>query len=262
MKKKWKVLLVLCLTILGVVIATYVNSKTAQAAPNTTGIPNVNISVDGKQSTPKDYVSNIKLLIFLTALTLLPSFLIMMTCFVRIVVTFSFLKSAIGAQQAIPNQVMVGLALFLTVFIMMPVYNQINDSAFKPYMENKITQQEAIDKGSKPLREFMLKQTRQKDLELFLEAGKYDRSKITKDNVPLTAVVPAFAIGELKKGFEIGFLIYLPFLIIDMVVASVLMSMGMFMLPPAMVSLPFKLLLFVMVDGWYLLVKSLISSFM
>lgn len=262
MKKKWKVLLVFFLTLVGILAVGYIHTRVAQAAPTAPAIPNVNISVDGKQATSKEYVSNIKLLIFLTLLTLLPSFLIMMTSFVRIVITFSFLKSAIGAQQAIPNQVMIGLAIFLTIFIMAPVYNQVNDTAFKPYMENKITQEEAITKGSKPLREFMLKQTRQKDLELFIEAGKYDKTKMDRNNVPMTVVVPAFAIGELKKGFEIGFLIYLPFLIIDMVVASVLMSMGMFMLPPAMVSLPFKLLLFVMVDGWYLLVKSLITSFM
>lgn len=235
--------------------------KNAYAVPNA-GLPDVNISLGGEEGTPTQYVTNIKLLIMLTILTLLPSFLIMMTSFVRIVVTFSFLKSAIGVQQAIPNQILIGLALFLTIFIMQPVYTEINDNAFKPYMENKITQEAAIENGCKPLREFMLKQTREKDLKLFLEAGNYDQSNIERETIPMTVVIPAFAISELKTAFEIGFLIYLPFMIIDMVVASVLMSMGMFMLPPAMMSLPFKLLLFVMVDGWYLLVKTLIMSFM
>ena len=165
------------------------------------------------------------------------------------------------AQQSIPNQILIGLALFLTIFIMQPVYSEINNNAFKPFMENTITQDEAMEAGSKPLREFMLKQTRQKDLELFIETSKLDKEEITRDNIPLTVVIPAFAISELKTAFQIGFLLFLPFLIIDMVVASVLMSMGMFMVPPVMVALPFKLLLFVMVDGWYLMVKSLIMSF-
>ena len=267
MKKKWRVLILTLLIVVSAGVVFTVMTKTASAAPaagssSTSLLPNVNISVDGKQATAKDYVSDIKLLILMTILTLLPSFLIMMTSFTRIVVTFSFLKSAIGAQQAIPNQILIGLALFLTIFIMKPVYTEINTNAFQPYMESKISQEEAIERGSKPLRTFMLKQTREKDLKLFLEAGKYDQSKLTKDNIPMSVVVPAFAISELKTAFEIGFLIYLPFLVIDMVVASVLMSMGMFMLPPAMVSLPFKLLLFVMVDGWYLLVKTLVASFM
>jgi flagellar biosynthetic protein FliP len=185
----------------------------------------------------------------------------MMTSFARIIVTFSFLKSALGVAQSIPNQVLIGLALFLTVFIMAPVYNDINNNAIKPYLDNKITQQQAIDAGSKPIRNFMLKQTRTKDLKLFVDIAKLDKSKTTADNVPLYVVIPAFAISELKTAFIIGFLLYIPFLIIDLVVSSVLMSMGMFMLPPVMVSIPFKLLLFVMVDGWYLIVKSLIISF-
>lgn len=233
----------------------------ANAAPATVDLPNVNIDVGGA-GTSNDYVSNIKLLIFFTVLSVLPSIVIMATSFTRIVVVFSFLKSAIGATQSIPNQILTGLAIFLTVFIMMPVYTQMNEKAIKPYLDNTITQQQAIDEGSKPLREFMYKQTRQKDLELFVEiANLPNADKLDKDTVPMYVIIPAFAISELKTAFEIGFLIYLPFLLIDIVVGSVLMSMGMFMLPPAMVSLPFKLLLFVMVDGWYLLVKSLIMSF-
>lgn len=233
--------------------------KSVSAEP--INIPNVNISVGGESTSPQNYVDNIKLLIILTILTLLPSIIIMMTSFTRIIVVFSFLKNALGAQQSIPNQILIGLALFLTIFIMQPVYSEINNNAFKPFMENTITQDEAMEAGSKPLREFMLKQTRQKDLELFIETSKLDKEEITRDNIPLTVVIPAFAISELKTAFQIGFLLFLPFLIIDMVVASVLMSMGMFMVPPVMVALPFKLLLFVMVDGWYLMVKSLIMSF-
>jgi flagellar biosynthesis protein FliP len=229
------------------------------AAPETLPVPKINFSVDGA-SSPKDYVGNIKILIFLTILTMLPSFIIMMTSFTRIIITLSFLKSALGAQQSIPSQILIGLALFLTIFIMAPTYNEINDKALKPYLENKISQEQAVEAGAKPLREFMLKQTNQKDLKLFIETAKLGE-EVTKDNVPLYVVVPAFAISELKTAFKIGFLLYIPFLIIDLVVSSILMSMGMFMLPPVMISLPFKLLLFVMVDGWYLLVKSLIASF-
>jgi flagellar biosynthesis protein FliP len=224
-------------------------------------IPDLNISIGDESTSPQNYVDNIKLLITLTILTLLPSIIIMMTSFTRIVVVFSFLKNALGATQSIPNQILTGLAIFLTIFIMRPVYTEINNTAFEPFMANEITQEAAMENASKPLREFMLKETRQKDLELFIETSDLDSEEITKENIPLTVVIPAFAISELKTAFQIGFLIYLPFLIIDMVVASVLMSMGMFMISPVMVSLPFKLLLFVMVDGWNLLVKSLITSF-
>ncbi|PRR86611.1 Flagellar biosynthetic protein FliP precursor [Clostridium luticellarii] len=231
----------------------------AHAAPTDFPIPNVNVSVDNA-STPQQYVGNIKLLIVLTILTLLPSFVMMMTSFVRIIVVFGFLRNAIGTQQSPPNQVLVGLALFMTVFIMLPVYGKINSTAIQPYLNNQITQEQAIETGAKPLREFMLRQTRQKDLKLFVDNAKLNY-KVTKDNAPLYVVIPAYMISELKTAFQIGFLLYIPFMIIDLVIASVLMSMGMFMLPPVMISLPFKLLLFVMVDGWYLLVKSLIASF-
>lgn len=256
MKRNRNIILVLAVVLVSILSFTYV----AKASPTTIPVPNVNISVDGKTNSPKDYVDNIKLLIMLTILTLLPSFIIMMTSFTRIIVVFSFLKTGLGAQQSIPNQILIGLAIFLTLFIMAPVYNQVNENALKPYMENKISQDKAMEEGSKPLREFMLKQTRQKDLKLFMETAKLG-DNITKDNVPLYVVVPAFAISELKTAFQIGFLLFIPFLLIDLVVASVLLSMGMMMLPPVMVSMPFKLLLFVMVDGWYLIVKSMILSF-
>jgi flagellar biosynthetic protein FliP len=250
------------LVLSAVAILVTIHSYVAFAAPSAAAnipIPKVNLTVDGGASSPADYVNNIKLLLLLTLLTLLPSFLMMVTSFTRIIVSFSFLKSALGVAQSIPNQVLIGLALFLTIFIMMPVYNKIDNDAIQPYLKNKITQQQAIDAGSKPIREFMLKQTYVKDLQLF--AGMANIKGMTKDNVPLYVVIPAFAISELKTAFEIGFLLYIPFLIIDLVVSSVLMSMGMFMLPPVMVSIPFKLLLFVMVDGWYLVVKSLVMSF-
>lgn len=230
------------------------------AAPQTTiPVPKINLSVDGT-NTPKDYVDNIKLLLILTILTLLPSIVVMMTSFVRIIVVLGFLRSALGTQQSPPNQVLTGLAMFMTIFIMTPTLTTINNNAVKPYLSNTITQDKAIEEGSKPLRDFMLKQTRQKDLKLFMEAAKLG-TNITKENVPLYVAVPAFMISELKTAFQIGFLLFLPFLIIDLVVASVLMSMGMMMLPPVMVALPFKLLLFVMVDGWYMIVKSLLVSF-
>lgn len=252
-KKKYLFMVLLVFTLI------FAFNESVSAEP--INIPDINLQVGGESTSPQNYVDNIKLLIILTILTLLPSIIIMMTSFTRIIVVFSFLKNALGAQQSIPNQILIGLALFLTIFIMQPVYSEINENAFKPFMDNTITQEEAMEAGSKPLREFMLKQTRQKDLELFIESSKLNKEEITRDNIPLTVVIPAFAISELKTAFQIGFLLFLPFLIIDMVVASVLMSMGMFMVPPVMVSLPFKLLLFVMVDGWYLMVRSLIMSF-
>ncbi|ENK0837395.1 flagellar type III secretion system pore protein FliP [Clostridium botulinum] len=257
MKRRNNRIMFMVLLALGIV---FFYSMKAYAAPqNTMPIPKINISVDNANN-PTEYVDNIKLLIMLTVLTLLPSFIVMMTSFVRTIVVFGFLRNAMGTQQSPPNQVMIGLALFLTLFIMQPIYSEINNKAIQPYMKNKITQEQAVEIGAKPLRQFMLKQTRQKDLKLFVDLAK-PNFKVTKDNAPLYIVVPAFIISELKTAFQIGFLLFIPFLIIDLVVASVLMSMGMFMLPPVMISLPFKLLLFVMVDGWYLLVKSLVMSF-
>lgn len=256
MNKRSSKIFIAILAILCISVFTVTN---VHAAPQNLTVPNVNMSIDNS-STPQQYVSNIKLLIVLTMLTLLPSFIMMMTSFVRIIVVFGFLRNAMGTQQSPPNTVLIGLALFLTVFIMLPVYNKINTNAIQPYLNNKITEEQAIDAGAKPLRDFMLKSTYKKDFQLFIDEAKLNY-KVTKDNAPLYVVVPAYMISELKTAFQIGFLLYIPFMVIDLVVASVLMSMGMFMLPPSMISLPFKLLLFVMVDGWYLLVKSLIISF-
>ena len=209
----------------------------------------------------QEFTPLIKLFIVMTFMMFLPTIIFMMTSFVRIIITFSFLKSALGAQQSIPNQILVGIALVLTIFIMSPVVDKINKEAIQPYREEKITFQEGIEKAQIPMKEFLLKQTRDEDIKLFLDSARIDKNDATRENLPLQVLVPAFAISELKTAFQIGFLIYLPFLLIDLVVSSALMSMGMFMLPPAMVSLPFKLLLFIMVDGWNLLIKSLILSF-
>ena len=252
------------LTILIVFAVMMLASTKVYAAPqenNNITIPKVNISLDNT-NTPKGYVDDLKILIGLTVLALLPSIVVMMTSFTRIIVVFGFLRNAMNTQQSPPNQVLVGLALFLTFFIMFPTASTINKNAVQPYLNNKITQEQALAEGEKPIREFMYNVTRQKDLKLFIDASKIDTKNLTKDNIPMHIVVPAFIISELKTAFEIGFLLYIPFVIIDIVVSSILMSMGMFMLPPTMISLPFKLLLFIMADGWHLLVQSLIQSYM
>lgn len=210
--------------------------------------------------TPGEVVDSVKLLVLLTLLSLAPAFLVMVTSFTRIIVVLSLLRAALGVQQAPPSQILIGLALFLTVFIMAPTYKQINEQAVQPYLQNRISQQEAQDLAAGPLKDFMLRQTREKDLALFVNLAKIEKPERPED-VPLHVVIPSFIISELKTAFEIGFLLYVPFVVIDMAVASILMSMGMFMLPPVMISLPFKLLLFVMVDGWHLVVKSLVESF-
>ena len=207
----------------------------------------------------QNYSLSLQTLILLTALSFLPTIVLMMTSFTRIIIVLSLLRQAIGAQSSPPNQILLGLALFLTFFIMSPVLDRVYGEAYKPLSENKITMQQALDKGSVPIREFMLKQTREADLAMFLNlAGK----KVANPNeIPMSVLIPSFMTSELKTGFQIGFSIFIPFLVIDMVVASVLMAMGMMMLPPSIVSLPFKLMLFVLVDGWQLLIGSLANSF-
>ncbi|MDQ0217063.1 flagellar biosynthetic protein FliP [Peribacillus cavernae] len=211
-------------------------------------------------SDPANVSSSVKLLLLLTVLSLAPSILILMTCFTRIVIVLGFVRTSLATQQMPPNQVIVGLALFLTFFVMAPTFQEVNKEALTPLLEEKIGLDEAYERASGPFKEFMSAQTRQKDLALFLDYAKMDKPKSIQD-IPLTALVPAFAISEIKTAFQIGFMIFIPFLVIDMVIASVLMSMGMMMLPPVLISLPFKILLFVLVDGWYLVVKSLLQSF-
>lgn len=202
----------------------------------------------------------IQFIALVTVLSLAPSILMMITSFTRIVVVFSFLRTAIGLQQSPPNAVMVSLALFLSAFIMAPTFEKAYEEGLKPYMENRIEEEKAFDLFTKPFHTFMLKEVREKDLDLFSQIAKVDKLE-SPEQTPLKILIPAFMISELRRAFEIGFLIFLPFLIIDMVVSSVLMSMGMMMLPPMMVSLPFKLIFFVLVDGWYLVVGSLVKGF-
>jgi flagellar biosynthetic protein FliP len=208
----------------------------------------------------QNYTLSLQTLILLTSLTFLPAALLMMTGFTRIIIVLSLLRQALGTQSAPPNQVMVGLALFLTFFVMSPVIDKIYVDAYQPLAENRITMQEAMDKGAAPLKAFMMKQTREGDLALFVNMAKIEKIE-TPEQVPLLVLVPAFMTSELKTAFQIGFAIFIPFLIIDMVVASVLMAMGMMMVSPSIVSLPFKLMLFVLVDGWQLLLGSLVQSF-
>jgi len=208
----------------------------------------------------QSYSLSLQTLLLLTALSFLPAVLLMMTSFTRIIIVLSLLRQALGTQTAPPNQVMVGLALFLTLFVMGPVLDKIYTEAYQPLSENKITMQQALDKGAAPLKTFMLKQTRESDLALYVKLSNGAQLR-TPDDVPLRVLVPAFVTSELKTAFQISFAIFIPFLIIDMVVASVLMSMGMMMVSPAIVSLPFKLMLFVLVDGWQLLIGSLAQSF-
>jgi flagellar biosynthetic protein FliP len=202
----------------------------------------------------------LQIFLLMTVLSLAPAILIMVTSFTRIVIVLSLLRRALGTMQLPSNQIVIGLALFLTVFIMAPVWQKINQSALQPYLDKKISSQQALDNAAGPLREFMFKQTREKDLALFVDIAHLKRPQ-NPDEIPTSVLIPSFIISEAKTAFEIGLLLYVPFLIIDMVVAAVLLSMGMMMLPPIMVSLPFKLLLFVLADGWYLLVGSLVKSF-
>ncbi len=222
-------------------------------------IPEINLTL-GSADNPQEVTNSMKLLFLLTIISLAPSILIMMTSFTRIIIVLHFLRSALGTQQMPPNQIIVGLALFLTLFIMNPVITDINKNAIEPYNAGRITQEKAIDIGMQPLKSFMLRQTYEKDLSLFINISKAERVD-SPEKLPATVIIPAFIISELKKGFMIGFIIYVPFLMIDMIVASTLMAMGMMMLPPVMISLPFKILLFVMADGWNLVIGQIVQSF-
>lgn len=222
-------------------------------------LPNVSLGFKSTNN-PQEVVSTIKIIMLMTVLTLAPAILIMMTAFTRIIIVLSFMRQALGTQQMPPNQLLVGLALFLTFFIMSPVFNKINSDALQPYLNNQIGQDVAIDKALAPIRVFMFHQTRATDLELFIKLSKMETPK-TRADVSTTVLIPAFVLSELKTAFMIGFIVYLPFLVIDMVAASVLMAMGMMMLPPVVISLPFKIMLFVLVDGWTLLIGSLVKTF-
>ncbi|MFQ6614070.1 MAG: flagellar type III secretion system pore protein FliP [Fidelibacterota bacterium] len=234
------------------VMLTTVHSQTA--------FPKVTFGVE-ETSNPTEFSISLQIVFLLTVLSLAPSILVMMTSFTRLVIAFSFLRRSLATQTVPSNQILVGLALFLTFFIMKPVFTEVNEKAIQPYIKQEITQSEALAAARTPISTFMLKQTRPKDLELFIQLRGAGRPH-NKQDLSLLTIIPAFIISELKTAFQIGFLLYLPMLVIDMVVASVLLSMGMMMLPPVMISMPFKILLFVLVDGWYLLVQSLVQGFM
>ncbi|MBT5027349.1 MAG: flagellar type III secretion system pore protein FliP [Nitrospina sp.] len=226
----------------------------AEAIP----LPSIQLGMEDMDD-PGKVSSALQILFMLTILTLAPSILIMTTSFARIIIVLSFLRQAMGTQQTPPTQILIGLGLFLTLFVMGPTWGEINKNALQPYLNEEISQMDALKQAEAPIKRFMLKQTREKDLSLFVNMA--DGQRQSDESVEIQSLIPAFIISELKTAFQIGFLIYIPFLILDMVVASILLSMGMMMLPPVLISLPFKLMLFVMVDGWYLTVGSLIRSF-
>ena len=240
-------------------ILTLLLAVSAFAAAPPLPLPNISLNIGGAADQGKA-ATVVQLLLILTVLSLAPAILLMLTSFTRILIVLSLLRHALGTQQMPSNQIVIGLALFLTFFIMAPVWQQVNEEALKPYYEDRITGEEAFSLAAAPIKNFMLKQTREKDLALFVKISKEKRPEQPSD-ISLPVLIPAFVISELKTAFQIGFLIFLPFFIIDIVVASILLSMGMMMLPPIMISLPFKLLLFVLVDGWYLIVESLVRSF-
>ncbi|MGA2151566.1 MAG: flagellar type III secretion system pore protein FliP [Geobacteraceae bacterium] len=243
--------------ILTICLVFSLTAGAAWAAP--LALPTISVGV-GKVSQPGDVSAILQIFFLMTVLSLAPGLLIMTTSFTRIVVVLSFLRTAMGTQQAPSNQIIIGLSMFLTFFIMTPVWQQIDSQALKPYKAGTITQEVAFKKAVAPVRKFMFLQTREKDLALFVSLSKMPRPA-NADDIPTLTLIPAFMVSELRTAFQIGFLIYIPFLVVDMVVASVLMSMGMMMLPPAMISLPFKILLFVLVDGWGLMIGSLVKSF-
>ena len=231
-------------------------TNVAEAAPP---IPSVNIDI-GEADSPQQVSSTLQVIAMLTIVTIAPGILIMTTSFIRIVVVLGFLRNALSTQNVPPNQVILGLAMFMTFYIMSPYWSVANEQGIQPYLAGEISQEEALEKTVAPIREFMFRQTRESDLALFVNLSDAERPE-SQEEVSTFVLIPAFIISELKTGFEIGFMIYVPFIVIDMIVATTLMSMGMMMLPPVMISLPFKILLFVMIDGWHLLISSIIVSF-
>ena len=242
------------LILFGILFAIF--TQDAQAAPL---IPSVNVEI-GEAETPDEVATTMQMFALLTIISFAPGILMMTTSFVRIVVVIGFLRNALSTQNVPPNQVVISLALFLTFYVMSPYWNQANEQGIQPYLAGEISQEEAIDNVVYPIREFMFKQTREADLALFVNLSESERPE-SQEDVSTFVLIPAFVISELKTGFQLGFMIYIPFIVIDMIIASTLMSMGMMMLPPVMISLPFKILLFVMVDGWHLLIQSLVTSF-
>ena len=253
-------LLFLLVAIAGALAALLWHPGAALAAQDG-AVPNLQLTLSGGQTEPEKVSTALEIMFLLTILSLAPAIVLTVTSFTRIIIVFHFIRQAIGIQTLPPNQVLASLAIFMTVAIMMPVGKQINTEALQPYLEERIGLAEAVQKAEQPLRTFMFKHTREKDLSIFYTITQMERPN-NKEEVPTTTLAAAYIISELKTGFTIGFLLFVPFLVLDMVVASILLAMGMMMLPPMMVSLPFKLLLFVMVDGWTLLVGSLVNSFL
>lgn len=256
-KNTKKINKILVLNIL-IVILFLSFSWQVNAEPNIP-IPRLGLTIEEAEN-PQQVASSIQILFLITILSIAPSILIMMTGFTRIIIVLSFLRNAIATQQTPPTQVLIGLALFLTFFLMSPILTEINQTAIQPYLAEEISDTEAIEKALEPIRGFMFRQTREKDLALFMEMANNEVPETIAD-IPTSTLIPAFIISELKTAFQLGFILFIPFIVIDMVVASTLMSMGMMMLPPAMISLPFKLLLFIMVDGWNVIIRSLITGF-
>jgi flagellar biosynthetic protein FliP len=259
LRRAWRrggalVLLLLALTLLG--------SSTAAGAQPGAGLVIPRLSIGLSQTTePQELSSALQIMLLITVLTLTPSIVIMLTSFSRIVIVLGLLRQAMGTQQLPPNQVLMGLTLFLTAFIMAPVAKEIHETAYTPYMARQITQDEAFNRALKPIRQFMFKQTREQDLALMVHLSKAPRPR-SREDIATLVLIPAYIISELKTGFQMGFVLFLPFIVIDFVVSSVLLSMGMLFLPPTMIALPFKLLLFVLADGWHLVVRSLVTSFL
>lgn len=247
---------------MSVVHATEVDEIDGSGVLDSEGNDDFNLSISTNEGSGS-LSGALKIVVVLTVLSIAPSILIMMTSFTRILIVLHFTRSALGTQTTPPNQILIGLSLFLTLFIMAPVMDDVNTKALQPYSQNKITQEQAIEKGMEPIREFMLEQTDRKDLKMFLEIADIDSEKLENsvDNIPTRVVIPSFIISELRKAFIMGFLIYLPFIVIDMVVASTLMAMGMMMLPPTTISMPFKILLFILADGWGLIIGEIVKSF-
>ena len=252
-KNKKKIILVVLVLLMQMFFAS---SMVFATEPGDVIIPSVELNFG--QGTD-NVASSIQILVLITILSLAPSILVMMTSFTRFIIVFSFLRKAISLQSTPPNQVLIALALFMTFFVMAPVFSDVVDNAYTPYVNQEISQEEALDNAVKPIKGFMLRQVRTEDLALFVDMSGGVQYEVAND-IPLTTVIPAFIISEIKTGFQIGFLLFIPFIVIDMVVASTLMSLGMMMLPPVMISLPFKILLFIMVDGWHLLVEQLLRT--
>lgn len=241
----------------GLAVLVFADLSFAQEAPSTPG--QVSITLGGGEDGVPDFSASLQILLLMTLLTLGPSLVILMTSFTRIVIVLSFVRTAMGVNQAPSNQIIVGLGMILTFFVMQPVFDRMHADALEPYMADEITSREAFGRGVEPLKQFMLKQTRVSDIEFFLELSRSGPTRA--EELPMRVVVPSFVLSELRSAFQMGFLVFLPFIVIDFLVATTLMSMGMMMMPPIVVSLPFKLLLFVLVDGWTLVVQSLVESF-